>query len=207
VILRFDLCGWERRKPRRQLRSALLITLMIGLFGCSYQTGKPMKVIDQLDLPRFMGDWHVLADIATPFDRNAVLPLERYKLVDDNIVETIYQYHDGSPEGPIRERHLKGFVSTDSNAIWGMQIIWPIKADYRVVYLDDAYQTTIIGRVKRDFVWVMARTPTIASEDFEALLNEVQALGYDLDRLRIHEPMRSHWSPNQTSVQDSPPRN
>jgi apolipoprotein D and lipocalin family protein len=72
-----------------------------------------------------------------------------------------------------------------------MQIFWPVKAEYRVVYLDAAYQTTIIGRTKRDFVWVMARTPAIDPETFATLLKTVQTLGYDLSQLRIHEPMRS----------------
>ena len=55
-----------------------------------------------------MGDWHVLADIATPFDRNAVNPLETYKLAPGGVVETTYSYREGSPDGPLRERNLKG---------------------------------------------------------------------------------------------------
>ena len=150
-----------------------------------------MNTVADLNLTRFMGDWHVLADIATPFDRNAVKPLETYKLAPGGVVETTYSYREGSPEGPLRERNLKAFVSAESPAIWGMQIFWPVKAEYRVVYLDAAYQTTIIGRTKRDFVWVMARTPAIDPETFATLMKTVQTLGYDLSQLRIHEPMRS----------------
>ena len=150
-----------------------------------------MNTVANLDLTRFMGDWHVLADIETPFDRNAVEPLETYKLAPGGVVETTYSYREGSPEGPLRERNLKAFVSAESPAIWGMQIFWPVKAEYRVVYLDAAYQTTIIGRTKRDFVWVMARTPAIDPETFETLMKTVHSLVYDLSLLRIHEPMRS----------------
>ena len=150
-----------------------------------------MNTVANLDLTRFMGDWHVLADIETPFDRNAVEPLETYKLAPGGVVETTYSYREGSPEGPLRERNLKAFVSAESPAIWGMQIFWPVKAEYRVVYLDAAYQTTIIGRTKRDFVWVMARTPAIDPETFETLMKTVHSLVYDLSLLLIHEPMRS----------------
>jgi apolipoprotein D and lipocalin family protein len=65
-----------------------------------------------------------------------------------------------------------------------MQFIWPIRADYRIVYLDDDYQQTIIGRNNRDYVWIMARTPTISQEDYSNLVTLVGALGYDLDALR-----------------------
>jgi len=58
------------------------------------------------------------------------------------------------------------------------------KGDYRIVYLDDDYQQTIIGRNNRDYVWIMARTPTISQEDYSNLVILVGALGYDLDALR-----------------------
>ena len=33
-----------------------------------------------------------------------------------------------------------------------MQFVWPIKAEYLIVYLDEDYSKTVIGRSKRDFV-------------------------------------------------------
>jgi apolipoprotein D and lipocalin family protein len=150
-----------------------------------------MNTVADLNLTRFMGDWHVLADIETPFDRNAVEPLESYKLAPGGVVETTYSYREGTTDGALRERNLKAFVSDESPAIWGMQIFWPVKAEYRIVYLDAEYQTTIIGRTKRDFVWVMARTPAIDPAYFAGLMQTVQTLGYDLAKIRIHEPMRS----------------
>ena len=64
-----------------------------------------------------------------------------------------------------------------------MRFIWPIKADYRIVYLDDDYSMTIIGRQKRDFVWIMARTPEISGADYEMLLGIVESLGYDMSKI------------------------
>jgi apolipoprotein D and lipocalin family protein len=71
-----------------------------------------------------------------------------------------------------------------TNAIWGMQFVWPIKADYRIVYLDDNYQQTIIGRNSRDYVWIMARTPSIPEQDYTKLVDVVESLGYELDALQ-----------------------
>ena len=80
----------------------------------------------------------------------------------------------------------KGFVRPDgSNAVWGMQFIWPIKADYQIVYLDEDYRRVIIAREKRDLVWLMAREPTIPDEEYQALLARVVALGYDAADLRL----------------------
>jgi len=65
-----------------------------------------------------------------------------------------------------------------------MQFIWPIKADCLIVYLDDDYSVTIFGRNKRDFVWLMARTPEIPDETYDRLIAKIEAMGYDMSDLR-----------------------
>jgi apolipoprotein D and lipocalin family protein len=42
----------------------------------------------------------------------------------------------------------------------------------------------VIGRNKRDYVWIMARTPQIPEADYQRLLTELTAQGYDLKKLR-----------------------
>ena len=186
----------KRRNRFRLIVVPLYLTLFL-LAGCSAQQGPTMETVENLDLDRFMGQWHVLADISTPFDRDAFVPLESYTRVGQNIVETVYSYREGNATGPLRERHLKAFVSDESNAVWAMQIFWPIKAEYRVVFVDPDYQTTIVGRTKRDFVWVMSRSPEISAPALTSLLQRTQALGYDLSKLRLHQ------SPNALDTESS----
>jgi apolipoprotein D and lipocalin family protein len=42
----------------------------------------------------------------------------------------------------------------------------------------------VIGRSARDYVWVMARTPQIPEEEYQAILRRVGQLGYDLSRVQ-----------------------
>ena len=65
-----------------------------------------------------------------------------------------------------------------------MRFVWPIKADYRIVYLDDDYSQTVIARQKRDFVWIMARTPDISEGDYERLIQFVESIGYDVSKIQ-----------------------
>ena len=64
-----------------------------------------------------------------------------------------------------------------------MRFIWPIKADYRIVYLDDDYTQTIIARQKRDFIWIMARTPEISQDDYRRLVQFAGSIGYDTAKI------------------------
>jgi apolipoprotein D and lipocalin family protein len=65
-----------------------------------------------------------------------------------------------------------------------MRFIWPIKAEYLITYLNDNYTRTIIARNKRDFAWIMARTPAIPEDDYAGLVAELVAQGYDTSRLQ-----------------------
>jgi apolipoprotein D and lipocalin family protein len=78
----------------------------------------------------------------------------------------------------LKDINSTGYVHEGThNAVWGVQIIWPIKAQYKIAYLNDDYSQTIIARDKRDYVWIMARTPTIPQSDYDALVAKVKALG------------------------------
>ena len=66
-----------------------------------------------------------------------------------------------------------------------MQFIWPIKADYRIVYLDENYQHTVIGRNNLDYVWIMARQPKISAKMMDELTQFVSSLGYDSSLLEL----------------------
>jgi apolipoprotein D and lipocalin family protein len=159
----------------------LLTGALLG--GCA--THPPMPPVTNVDLDRFMGDWYVIASIPTPFEKDIYNAVETYERLGPNKVQTIFAFNKGGFDGERKEMRPVGFVRDDgSNALWGMQFIWPIKADYRIVYLDPDYSQTIIGRQKRDYVWIMAREPTLPEGEFEKLVAEVEGLGYDVSELK-----------------------
>ena len=169
----------------------LAVFISLGLIGCAsnltLNDNKPksMPVVDYVDLDRFMGDWYVIATIPTFLERDAYNPIETYQLNSDGTIATTFTFNKGSLNGPTKIYRPRGFIKDRrTNAIWDMQFVWPIKADYRIVYLDDDYQQTIIGRNSRDFVWVMARTPIISEQDYLNLVTMVGSLGYNLNDLQ-----------------------
>ena len=161
---------------------------------------KPIYTVDKVDLNRFMGDWYVIASIPTFIEKDAYNAIESYRLDVDGTVATTFRFNKGSLDGPLKEYHPRGFIrDKKSNAVWGMQFIWPFKAEYRVIYLDDDYQTTIIGRSKRDYVWLMSRQPVIDENSYESLLSFMQSQGYDIDKV---QKVPQVWSQNSETAHD-----
>lgn len=162
----------------------LVISLVLTA-GCSSTGPAPIRTAEYVDLPRFMGDWYVIAHIPAFLERDAYNAMESYRLLDDGRIATTFSFNDGGFHGKRKTYNPTGFViDSESNAVWGMRFVWPIKADYRIVHVDADYRQTIIGRNKRDYVWVMARSPQIPAQDMVQLTRIIAAQGYDTSRLR-----------------------
>jgi apolipoprotein D and lipocalin family protein len=163
--------------------SMMAFGLLAGLVGCS--SPPPIQTASSVDLQRFMGDWYVIANIPTFIETGAFNAMESYRLHEDGTIATTFTFREGGFDGKEKTYHPTGFVvDKASNAVWGMQFLWPFKADYRIVFVDDDYRQTIIGRIKRDYVWIMARTPTIPEDEYQGLLDMIAAQGYDITQVQ-----------------------
>ena len=164
-------------------RAIILAGLLLS--GCQSVQHPPLAHVPSVDLARFMGNWFVIASIPTFIEENAYNAVESYRLAGDGTIETTFTFRDGEFDGQAKTYTPRGFVlDRASNAVWGMQFIWPFQADYRIVYVAPDYSQTVIAREKRDYVWIMARTHQISETDYKRLLQLVAEQGYDTSRIR-----------------------
>jgi apolipoprotein D and lipocalin family protein len=163
----------------------ILLPAALWITGCQSTAHPPLVTVPAVDLKRYMGDWYVIAGIPTFIEKGAHNAVESYRLDTDGTIAVTFTFRDGAFDGKPKKYTPRGFVRGDSsNAIWGMQFIWPIKADFRITYLAQDYGQTIISREKRDYVWIMARTPTIEEADYRRLLKIVGEQGYDVNQVQ-----------------------
>jgi apolipoprotein D and lipocalin family protein len=168
-------------------RVLVVFASAVFLQGChSAPEMQPITPMPRVDLQRFMGDWYVIASIPTPIEKQAYNAIESYSLKEDGTIATTFTFNKGAFDGPAKRYQPKGFVHDGTqNAVWGMQFVWPVKAQYVIAYVDDAYGETIVARDKRDYVWIMARDPALAPAARDRLVTKVRELGYDTTLLRF----------------------
>jgi len=175
-----------------RIRTGLLLLAALGVvaFGaCKSVTLKPYQ-LPPVELNRFMGDWYVIAQIPTPFVKDAYNAIQKYELQADGTVATTFTYREGGFDGKLKTLKPKGYVNDDpSHASWGLQF-GPILAEYLIAYVSPDYTEAIIARSSRDFVWIMARTPTISDAEYDRLVEKVVGWGYDTEKL---ERVPQHW--------------
>lgn len=164
-------------------RMVLMIALLI-MTGCGASL-PPLKTVDKVDIERFMGSWYVIACIPTFIEAESYNGVESYRLDPDGSIDTVFTFNKGGFDGPPKRYNPRGFVvDTVNNSTWGMQFIWPFKAEYLITHLNEDYTQTVIGRNKRDYVWIMARTPQIPEADYLRLVKELEEQGYAISKLR-----------------------
>jgi apolipoprotein D and lipocalin family protein len=174
------------------MKTRLVFLALLALTACQSAPPMTMNTVPHVDLPRFMGPWYVIASIPTFLEKDAYGAVESYALAPDGTIDTTFTFRKGGFDGEEKRMTPRGFVrDRNSNARWGMQFVWPIKADYRIVWLADDYSQTVIARQKRDYLWIMARTPQISAADLDKRIAYAILLGYDPALIR-KVPQRSN---------------
>ncbi len=169
---------------------------MASCFGCAHASQKKAPVLaSHVEVPRFMGDWYVIASIPVFLESDSYNSVESYRLDPEARILTTYTFNKGGFDGPVKTYHPIGKVyDHTTNAEWRMRFLWPFTSGYLIHYVDDAYSTTIVGEPKKEHVWIMARSPQITDETYRALVARVGELGYATAQLR-----RVPQSPRTTS--------
>lgn len=179
--------------------SGLPCALLCCVGAACAGTLPPIQPVPHVDLPRFMGTWYLIAAIPTAFERDAWNAVETYALQPDGRIGITFRFNKGAANGPLKQIHSIAKVHPGSGgAVWGVQVFWPVKAQYIVAWLKPDYSEMIVARDARDYTWVFARAPTVTATEWASLRTQVAALGYDTSGLR---KIPQAWSsmPDSTS--------
>ena len=171
---------------------ALLLACSSLMAGCitpfAVSGPSPVPLVSSVDIPRYMGDWYVVAHIPTWLDTKAHNSLENYRLLPDGRIAVMYTNRQGSFEG--REKRLAptGHVVPGSNgALWDMQFTWLqnlcCMGEYRIGHLEPDYSVAIIARSKLDYAWLFSRSPQMSDEALARYAAMLKGWGYDTSKL------------------------
>jgi apolipoprotein D and lipocalin family protein len=177
----------ERGANMKRISIAAFALMAVSTNACSEVRSQPFqKVVDQVDIERFLGSWYVIALLPSVFEKNAVNGVETYSLDERGNIRVEYVFYEGSPEGKRRVMHQKGWIVDKArNSVWQIQPIWPLRLPYLIIELADDYRYTVIGTNNYKNVWIMARNPALSREDYEGILSRLAQRGYKVDDIKI----------------------
>ena len=59
----------------------------------------------------------------------------------------------------------------------------PFYADYRIIELDPEYSCALVTGARRDFFWILSRTPVIADELLRQKVEHARHCGFPVEKL------------------------
>jgi apolipoprotein D and lipocalin family protein len=147
---------------------------------------QPLRPVPHVDLPRYMGNWYVIANIPNFAEKNCVDSIESYALRSDGNIDNWFSCRDKTFDAPLKRKATALAVVDDktSNAVWHVKFFKIFSVKYVVLDLDPNYQWVAVGHPSRNYGWVMSRSKTLDQGTYDAVLKNLASQGYDTSRFR-----------------------
>ncbi len=161
----------------------LLLTLFM-LSACSNQLPEGVEPVNGFEISRYLGTWHEIARLDHRFERGLTRVTANYSLRDDGGLKVINRGFDQAT-GEWREAEGRAFfVSDRQTGHLKVSFFGPFYGAYGIIELDKTdYQYALISGPDRAYLWLLAKTPTLANDIKRNLVAKAKNLGYPVDRL------------------------
>lgn len=149
-----------------------------------------VTTIASLDVPRYMGTWYEIAKFPNRFQAKCVANTRaRYLAQTDGSVQVLNSCTtaDGSTIDALGKAIQVGATASPKLQVrfapawlsW-LPMVW---GDYWVIDLDADYQLAAVSDAKREYLWVLSRTPQANAKAYDALLDRLKAQHFDVKNL------------------------
>ena len=165
-------------------RPVPLLMGLLMLFLLAACSSAPMNTnAKPVDLPRFMGAWHVIAHVPYFGERGHVASRDEYTLREDGRIGVHYAYQEGFGE-PVKTLDSRATVKDGTgNRRWTTWIFGVIPTKFRILEVAPDYSWALIDYPGRDLAWVFARTADMGDAQYAELVDKMRGHGVDTDKL------------------------
>lgn len=167
-----------------------LIPSMVSAQKKNADNEAEVKAVSSVDLKRYSGKWFEISRYSNKYQKNCVgnttatyaLKEEGKFTVTNECLKKDGTTIDAKGEGKIVDkttnsklevRFAPGFLAF-LPSVWG---------DYWIIDLDANYQYAAIGDPKRQYLWILSRTPKLNDAAYQNILRRVETMGFNPGKL------------------------
>ena len=179
--------------------SRFLVALNLFLL-CAYSHAQEtaVKTIPALDVSRYMGTWYEIAKFPNWFQKKCVSNTQAvYSVRPDGNLKVLNSCKTADGEISQAEVTARQIGASDSPKLevrfapaWlsFLPMVW---GDYWVIDLDPQYQVAAVSDPRREYLWVLSRTPQLDKKTYDALLQRLQNQQFDIRKLELTQQLPS----------------
>ncbi|MCZ4373684.1 lipocalin family protein [Vibrio diazotrophicus] len=165
------------------MKKILLIISSLILGGC---LGMPqtVKPVTDFELQNYLGKWYEIARLDHSFEEGLSQVTAEYSLRDDGGVSVLNRGYSASDDEWKEAEGKAYFVNSESEGYLKVSFFGPFYGSYVIFALErDNYNYAFISGPNTDYLWLLARTPTVEPEVMTSFVQMAKERGFDTDKL------------------------
>jgi apolipoprotein D and lipocalin family protein len=175
-----------------------LLFAFILLLLCSLGHAQELavKTIPSLDVPRYMGTWYEIAKFPNWFQKKCASNTQAvYSVRPDVNLKVLNSCKTADGEISQAEGTARQVGASDSPKLevrfapaWlsFLPMVW---GDYWIIDLDPQYQVAAVSDPRREYLWVLSRTPQLDKKTYDALLERLRNQQFDTRKLELTQQL------------------
>ena len=168
-------------------RPALAATALAALLlaACASVENRPVPAnAPPVDLPRFMGTWHVVAHVPYFFEAGKVATRDVYRLRADGRIDNDFVFKRRFGEPDRTWRGISTVVEGTGGREWKVQFIWPFSTRLQVLEVSPDHTSALLATPDRSLAWIFSREPLVDDATLAGLKDRLAGFGVDRAALR-----------------------
>ena len=180
---------WRVNKMK-QATLAFLMASSSLVVSLNARAQEPLAPIASLNVPRYMGVWYEIAKYPNSFQKKCVSDtVAQYSAQQDGTVRVLNRctQEDGKVIDALGQARQMGNATSPKLEVrfapaWlsFLPFVW---GNYWVIDIDTDYQLVAVSEPKREYLWILSRTPQVNGKAYDELLARLSKSGFDLKRL------------------------
>jgi apolipoprotein D and lipocalin family protein len=175
----------------KKLYAGALVVLLAPLLVKANKSDAPLRVVSNLDLSRYSGQWYEIARLPNRFENKCVGDVTAdYSLANEKRLRVINRCR--TKDGRITEAKGVARLADKNGAKSRLKVrfapsflsflpfVW---ADYQVIELAPDYSYALVGEPGRKYLWILSRTPRMDEVSFRKLTDLAASQGFDVSKL------------------------
>ena len=156
------------------------------------QGDQGVKTIASLDVPRYLGTWYEIAKFPNWFQKKCTSNTKAvYTAKPDGNLRVLNSCKTASGETSEAEGLARQIGAKDSAKLevrfapeWlsFLPMVW---GDYWVIDLDAQYQVAAVSDPRREYLWILSRTPQLDPKVYADLLQRLKQQKFDIQKLEL----------------------
>jgi apolipoprotein D and lipocalin family protein len=165
------------------MRKLLVLASASLLSAC---TGLPegIKPVENFESDRYLGTWYEIARLDHTFERDMEQVTAEYSLRKDGGLRVINRGYDTDSQ---KWKEVEGkayFVNSAEEGHLKVSFFGPFYGSYAIFDLDrDEYQYAFIAGNSTDYLWLLARTPSVSEKVLRQFESQSESLGFPTEEL------------------------